>query len=67
MKKIGSYIAIAGAISILLNFFNYNLKILIWIDSWGLTTGWIIRVGILVLGLILFFIGSKQTSEEQPE
>ncbi|WP_103068929.1 hypothetical protein [Aquimarina sediminis] len=65
MKKIGSYLAIAGVISIVLNLFNYNLRILLWIDAWGVTPGWIIRGGIILLGLVLFFLGSKNVTEEE--
>ena len=68
MKKIGSYLAIAGLASIILNFLDYNLRILVWIDSWGATTGWIIRIGILVAGLALFFLApGEKESEEQVE
>lgn len=65
MKKIGSYLVIAGVISIILNLFNYNLRILLWIDTWGLTTAWFIRTGIILLGLVLFFAGPKNISEEE--
>ncbi|QLG45318.1 hypothetical protein [Costertonia aggregata] len=59
MKKqlsgIGSFMALAGIISTALSFFNYNLRLLTWIDMWGETVGWIIRIGLIVVGAALFF------------
>jgi len=67
MSKIGGYIAIFGIASIILSFFNYNLKILMWIDNWGETTGWIIRIGLIVVGAVLFFMGGGSNEEDEPE
>ncbi|PTX63004.1 hypothetical protein C8N46_102405 [Kordia periserrulae] len=66
MKQIGMYLAIFGIGSIVLYFFDMQFKILTWIDEWGETTGWAIRIGMIVLGAILFFIG-KSKEEEQEE
>lgn len=57
LASIGGLIAIYGLASILLNFINYNLTILMWIDSWGEAIGWAIRIGLVVLGGVLFFVG----------
>lgn len=68
MSSIGSFLVIAGIISIVLSFINYNLKILVWIDMWGEAMGWVIRIGIVILGGILFLLGksaSSDTNEEQ--
>jgi len=67
MSKLGGYLALFGIVSIILSFFNYNLKILMWIDNWGATTGWIIRGGLIVLGAVLFFIGGNSTEEDEVE
>ena len=67
MSKIGGYIAIFGIASIILYFFNYELRILSWIGAWGETTAWIIRIGLVVLGAVLFFIGASGDSEEEVE
>jgi len=66
LAPIGAFLAIAGVLSILLHFFGYNLKVLLWIDLWGPTVGWIIRVGVIVLGAALFLLsksGEAATSE----
>lgn len=66
MKTIGTYLAIFGVASIILYFFDMQLKILMWIDEWGETTGWAIRIGLVVIGLVLFLVGKNQ-EEEAPE
>ena len=65
MSKLGGYIALFGVVSIILSFFNYNLRILMWIDNWGVTTGWIIRVALIVVGVALFFIGGNSSEEDE--
>lgn len=64
LASIGAFLAIAGVVSIVLSFFNYNLRILMWIDRWGATPGWIIRIGLIVAGAILFFIGRASSGEK---
>lgn len=62
-KSIGAFLVLAGIASIVLNFINWNLKILMWIDMWGTTVGWIIRVGLIVAGGILYLLGSRSSGE----
>jgi len=57
LSSIGLFIAIAGIASIILSFFNYNLQILIWIDTWGTAIGWVIRIALIVIGTGLFILG----------
>jgi hypothetical protein len=59
MKSLGGFLALAGVMSIVLNFIGYNLKILMWIDNWGVPAGWGIRVGLIVVGALVYLIGSK--------
>ncbi len=63
MRTIGMYMAIAGIASIALLFANMNLIILSWIDMWGDTIGWVIRIGLVVVGGILFFMGNAPEEE----
>ena len=65
MSRIGSYMAIFGAGSIILSFFNVEFRILMWIESWGPTVAWAIRIGLLVLGLILIFVGRPRMHPPQ--
>jgi hypothetical protein len=57
LSSIGGFLALAGIISIALYLFGWNLRILLWIDTWGPSVGWSIRMGIMVVGLVLFVIG----------
>ncbi|HPA72391.1 MAG TPA: hypothetical protein PKY31_08985 [Spirochaetota bacterium] len=60
-KSLGAFLAFAGIASIVLHFINWNLKILMWIDMWGSTVGWIIRVGLIIAGGILYLLGSRSS------
>lgn len=56
MKSLGMYMALAGIISIALSFMERNLSILAWIDNWGETVGWAIRIGFIVVGGALYLM-----------
>jgi hypothetical protein len=60
LGKGGLLLAAMGFMSIVLSIFNYNLRILSWVDAWGNTTGWIIRALLIIGGGVLFlFFGSE--------
>ncbi len=62
---VGLAVAAMGILSIVLSFFDYNFKLLAWIDLWGSTTGWIIRIAlILVGGALFFFLGTTDDDED---
>ncbi|QHI35536.1 hypothetical protein IMCC3317_08820 [Kordia antarctica] len=67
MKTIGMYLAIFGIGSIILSFMNMQFTLLMWIDNWGETTGWAIRIGMTFVGAILFFIGLSQQEADHHE
>ena len=56
LSKAGGFMALVGVISTILYFVGYNLKILMWVDLWGPTVGWVIRGGLIVGGAALFFV-----------
>ena len=61
MKSIGGYLFFFGIGSIILDFLDMQFKLLMWIDNWGPTVGWSIRIGLTVVGAALwFFARSKQ-------
>ncbi|WP_421150567.1 hypothetical protein [Seonamhaeicola sp. NFXS20] len=43
-------------ISALLSIFDYNIRLLAWIDSWGSTIGWVLRVVLILAGGAMFFL-----------
>lgn len=71
LSSLGGLVAGAGAISIvlkvlsILEIVNFEVRILMWVDMWGTTTGWMIRIGLTVVGIALFLIFSQ--SEEETE
>lgn len=62
MKLIGGLLLFFGLGSIILYFLEMQFTLMQWVDNWGSETGWAIRVGMAVVGAILFFIGSKRTA-----
>lgn len=64
MKNIGTTLLILGVGSIALNFFNYEFRLLMWVDNWGETVGWAIRGAVIVAGAGLFFLGSRADQSE---
>ena len=59
MRNTGLYLMLAGVATILLNLFGFEFRVLMWIDNWGETVGWAIRIGAIVIGAPLFFLGHK--------
>ncbi|NRD23162.1 hypothetical protein HNV10_07915 [Winogradskyella litoriviva] len=67
MKKIGGYMAFFGLFAIVLNFFDRVPTILMWIYSWGDTAAWAIKIGLIVVGAVLFFMGKPEVEETELE
>lgn len=65
MTNLGGFLAISGIISIILYLIDYNLRILAWIDVWGETIGWIIRGGLIVVGVLLFFLAGSSSGDDE--
>ena len=59
MSKIGLYMGIAGLLAIVLDFLDRVPKVLFWIYSWGDAVAWAIKIGLVVVGAALFFMGNK--------
>lgn len=65
MKKIGSTLVIVGVLAIVLNFVNMVPSVLMWIYSWGETTAWGIKIGVVVLGALLWFFGKNEIETDE--
>ena len=65
--KAGLVAAAMGIMSIILSFFNYNVRLLAWIDIWGETVGWVIRIALIVVGAVLFFTLGRGDDEDEAE
>lgn len=55
MKFIGLFLFLAGLISLVLGLTGANLLVLNWVNQYGETAGWGIRIGITLLGAILYY------------
>ena len=62
--KGGLILAAMGVISIVLSVFNYNVRLLAWVDLWGDTMGWVIRILLIVLGGGIFFLFGRDEETE---
>lgn len=60
----GLVLAAMGIISALLSIFNYNIRLLAWIDIWGSTMGWILRIVLVLVGGALFFLFGRAEDDE---
>lgn len=67
MKKIGSYMAFFGLFAIVLNFIGRVPTLLMWIYSWGEIVAWIIKIVLVVIGGVLYFMGMNQEKKEDEE
>ncbi len=64
MKTLGMWMAILGAGSFVLNMMGREFVLISWIDNWGTTVGTGIRIGMVVIGVVLFLAGMKQEKAE---
>jgi hypothetical protein len=61
MKQWGGYLFFFGVGSIVLSFLNMEFIILSWIDNWGTSVGWAIRIGLAVVGGAMWLLGRQPT------
>ena len=60
MKQIGSIMFVFGALATITGFMNSVPRLLAGIYNWGETTAWIIKIGLIIAGAVLYFIGNKK-------
>ncbi|MES2572920.1 MAG: hypothetical protein V4710_23050 [Verrucomicrobiota bacterium] len=60
MKSIGGNMFFFGIGSIILNLLGMEFIILAWIDIWGDSIGWAIRIGLTVVGGALWMLAGSQ-------
>lgn len=56
-----------GLFAIVLNFFDRVPSILMWIYEWGEGVAWAIKIGLVVVGAVLFFLGKPEEEEVELE
>ena len=57
MKSLGGLMFLFGAGSMVLGLVGYEFTLLMWVDNWGPTVGWIIRIALAVVGGALWLFG----------
>jgi hypothetical protein len=60
LGKAGLLIGGMGIMSIVLSIFNYNIRLLSWVDAWGISIGWVIRIVLIIGGATLFFFFGRE-------
>lgn len=73
MGRLGRLVAGLAAFSTLLSFFDYELTVLLWIESWGEGVAWLIRIGLFAVGAGFVIAAGRaeraphaQSADQQP-
>ena len=64
MKSIGGLMVLLGAGSFIINMLGREFTLLMWIDNWGPTVGTVIRVGLIIAGAVLWYLGHQQEAAQ---
>ena len=64
MQGFGGLLVLLGAGSFVLHFMEREFTLLSWVDNWGVGIGNGIRIAMIVVGAIIWYLGSKQASAE---
>lgn len=61
MKTLGGYLFFFGAGSIALDFVGMEFILMSWVDHWGPTVGWSMRIGMAVIGGAMWLLAPSPT------
>ncbi|WP_298139412.1 hypothetical protein [Flavobacterium sp.] len=69
MKNFGGFLALLGIAAIVMNYLDRVPRLLMWIYNWGDNVAWGIKIGLVVVGGALYFLGPKEdeVAEEASE
>ncbi len=67
MRKIGVYAMIIGLALIILPYIGLTIRFLGWIDELEPAVAWSIKLGLILVGAIMFFMGRPVTEETELE
>jgi hypothetical protein len=65
MKGLGSLLFIFGVASAVFAIAGREVRLLLWINTWGPEVGWAIRVGFIVAGALLWLAGARARSKSK--
>lgn len=57
--------AFFGVFAIVLGFLDRVPSLLMWIYNWGDTGAWAIKIGLIVVGAVLYFMGGENQEAEE--
>jgi hypothetical protein len=60
MKSIGSLLVIFGLAAIVFGFMDRAPRLMLWIYEWGEGAAWAIKIAFVVVGVILYVLGTRQ-------
>jgi hypothetical protein len=63
MQGIGGLLVLLGAGSFVLRYINMEFTLVSWVDNWGPGVGNGIRIALIVVGAILWFMGRQQAAK----
>ena len=64
MKPIGSLLFLLGAVASIFGLMGRVPFVLSWINNWGESPAWVIKVGFMILGAALFIMGTKRKTSD---
>jgi hypothetical protein len=67
ISSLGAFLAFIGAMSSIITFFDYEVRLLAWINLWGSATAWGIRLALIVVGGGIFLVASGLDKSNSPE
>jgi hypothetical protein len=67
LKSLGGYLFFFGAGSIALDFVEMQFVLMSWIDNWGPTVGWSIRIGMAVAGAAIWLFSTAKAEPAATE
>lgn len=65
MQGFGGLLVLLGAGSFVLHYINMEFMLVSWVDNWGTGVGNGIRIAMIVVGAILWFMGRQQTAKTE--
>jgi hypothetical protein len=65
MQNLGGLLVFLGAGSFLIHFLEREFLLISWVDNWGTGVGNGIRIAMIVVGAILWFMGRQQAAKSE--
>lgn len=63
MQSLGSFLVLMGAGSFVLHYLNMEFILVGWVDNWGTGIGTGIRIAMIAVGAVLWFLGKQQSEK----